>query len=139
MASHTALRERLAEKRAAMKPRIQGTQYGWITVDEVVHERDILIRPSGKVKKRKWKLSRKDGSSHVISLEEAKHIFGKGAVEIRRHPDVFGRGKAVRAHAGADEDALAQKAGVGGPRGGYHLGKLSLLNKARNQLITHHE
>ena len=63
-----------------MKPFIQGTEFGRITVGEVVHEWDIVIRPSGKVKKRKKKLSKTHGGdAHVISLEEAIHIFGKGA------------------------------------------------------------
>jgi hypothetical protein len=66
-----------------MKPTIQGTEFGRITVDEEVYERDIVIRLKGKVKKRKKKLSKKEGSgSHVISLEEAKHIFDKGAERL---------------------------------------------------------
>jgi hypothetical protein len=83
-----------------MKPTIQGTEFGRITVDEVVHERDILIRPSGKVKKRKKKLSRKDGSSHVVSLEEAKHIFGKGAERL-----IIGTGQ--EGHVQLSEEAQA--------------------------------
>jgi hypothetical protein len=66
-----------------MKPTIQCAAFGQITVADVVHERDVVIRPSGKVKKRKNKLSKKEGGdSHVISLEEAKHIFGKGAARL---------------------------------------------------------
>jgi hypothetical protein len=66
-----------------MRPTIQGTEFGQITVDEKVYERDIVIRRSGKVKKRKKKLSKKGGgNSHRISLDEAKHIFGKGAERL---------------------------------------------------------
>ena len=42
-----------------MEPIIQGTEFGRIAVDEVVYERDILIRPSGRVKKRRKKLSKR--------------------------------------------------------------------------------
>lgn len=66
-----------------MKPTIQGTEFGQITVDEEVYERDIVIRLSGKVKKRKKKLSKKGkGNSHTVSLDEAKHIFDKGAERL---------------------------------------------------------
>ena len=83
-----------------MEPIIQGTEFGRITVDEVVYERDILIRPSGRVKKRRKKLSKKDGSSHVISLEEAKHIFGKGADRL-----IIGTGQ--EGHVQLSEEAQA--------------------------------
>ncbi len=46
-------------------------------------EHDVLIRLSGKVKKRKKKLSKaKYGTSHKISLEEAEHIFDAGAKRL---------------------------------------------------------
>ena len=66
-----------------MRPTIQGTQFGRITVADKEYERDIVIRPSGKVKKRKKKLSKKrGGSSHLVSLDEAKHIFRKRAERL---------------------------------------------------------
>lgn len=83
-----------------MKPRIQSTESGRITVDEIVHERDILIRPSGKVKKRKKKLSRRDGDFHMISLEEARYIFGKGADRL-----IIGAGQ--EGHVQLSEEAQA--------------------------------
>jgi hypothetical protein len=83
-----------------MKPTIQETEFGRITVDHIVHERDILIRPSGKVKKRKKRLSKKDGGSHMISLEEAKHIFGKGADRL-----IIGTGQ--EGHVQLSEEAQA--------------------------------
>jgi hypothetical protein len=68
------------EREAPVRPTIQGTQFGRITVEEKDYERDIVIRPSGKVKKRKKKLSKKrGGNSHLVSLDEAKHIFRKRA------------------------------------------------------------
>lgn len=63
-----------------MKPKIDGTQFGSITIDGSDIEHDVLIRLSGEIKKRKKKLSKAVfGTSHIISLEEAEHIFEKGA------------------------------------------------------------
>jgi len=39
-----------------VQPQIQGTEFGSITVDEEELDHDIVIRLSGKVKKRKKKL-----------------------------------------------------------------------------------
>lgn len=59
-----------------MKPRIDGTRFGSITIEGETFERDVLIRLSGEVKKRKKKLSKAVyGTSHVVSLEEAKHVY----------------------------------------------------------------
>ena len=38
-----------------MKPRIDQTTFGSITVDGTVFEHDVIIRPGGQVKKRKKK------------------------------------------------------------------------------------
>ena len=66
-----------------MQPHIQDTEFGSITVDEDVFDHDIVIRLSGKVKKRKKKLSKKqDGDSHTVSLAEAEHIFDDGAERL---------------------------------------------------------
>jgi hypothetical protein len=66
-----------------MKPTIQGTVFGSITVDGEVYEHDVVIRLSGKVKKRKKKLSKqKYGTSHTVSLDEAKHILDEGAKHL---------------------------------------------------------
>jgi hypothetical protein len=62
-----------------MKPRIDGTTFGSITVDGSVFEHDVIIRPDGQVKKRKKKLSKAVyGTSHTISLQEAKYVCGQG-------------------------------------------------------------
>ena len=62
-----------------MSPKVEDTSFGQITVEGEVYQRDILIRLSGKVKKRKKKLSKQVyGTSHTISLEEVEHIFEKG-------------------------------------------------------------
>jgi hypothetical protein len=63
-----------------MKPHIDRTMFGSITIEGETIEHDVLIRLSGKVKKRKKKLSKAVyGTSHTISLDEAKHVYQKGA------------------------------------------------------------
>lgn len=66
-----------------MKPKINSTSFGSITVKGETFENDILIRMSGQVEKRKKKLSKKVyGTSHKISLAEAKYVYEKGADKI---------------------------------------------------------
>jgi len=66
-----------------MEPHIDATEFGSITILGEVHDHDVVIRLGGKVKKRKKKLSKAQyGTSHVVSLEEAKHIFDDGAERL---------------------------------------------------------
>jgi hypothetical protein len=66
-----------------MKPRIDETQFGSVTIDGKVFEHDVVIRLGGKVEKRKKKLSKAVyGTSHTISLAEAKHIYQQGAARL---------------------------------------------------------
>jgi hypothetical protein len=66
-----------------MEPTIQGTEFGSITVDDETYDHDIVIRLSGKVKKRKKKLSKEqNGTSHTVSLAEAEHIYDDGAERL---------------------------------------------------------
>jgi hypothetical protein len=63
-----------------MKPRIDTTAFGSITVAGTVFEHDVIIRPDGQVKKRKKKLSKAlYGTSHTISLQEAKYVHAQAA------------------------------------------------------------
>ncbi len=63
-----------------MKPRIDKTEFGSITVEGTVFEHDVIIRPDGQVKKRKKKLSKAVyGTSHMISLPEAEYVWEQGA------------------------------------------------------------
>jgi hypothetical protein len=63
-----------------MRPRIDTTAFGSITVEGTVFEHDIIIRPDGRMKKRKKKLSKAVyGTSHMISLQEAKYVYGQAA------------------------------------------------------------
>ena len=66
-----------------MKPRIDQTQFGSVTIDGKVFEHDVIIRLGGKVAKRKKQLSKAvSGTSHTISLAEAKHVYQKGAAQL---------------------------------------------------------
>lgn len=66
-----------------MKPRIDATEFGSITIAGEVYDYDVQIGLDGKVKKRKKKLSKEIyGTSHTISLAEARHIHDKGAERL---------------------------------------------------------
>ncbi|UCD48819.1 MAG: Mth938-like domain-containing protein [Phycisphaerales bacterium] len=66
-----------------MKPAITDTSFGTITVGSDLIEHDIVIRLSGQVKKRRKKLSKAVyGTSHTISLDEARHVYEEGAQRL---------------------------------------------------------
>ncbi len=66
-----------------MKPTIDSTKFGSITIEGEKIEHDIVIRLNGDVEKRKKKLSKAlYGTSHVISLDEAEHIYQDGAERL---------------------------------------------------------
>ncbi len=66
-----------------MKPEIDNTKFGSIQIEGEIYEFDIVIRLDGRIKKRKKKLSKeKFGTSHKVSLEEAKHIYDEGAKNV---------------------------------------------------------
>ena len=66
-----------------MKPSIDRTEFGSITIAGEINKHDILIRLSGKVKKRKKELSKeKYGTSHKVSFEESERIFEAGAEQL---------------------------------------------------------
>jgi hypothetical protein len=66
-----------------MKPEIDKTNFGSITINSTKYEHDVLIGLDGEVNKRKKKLSKKIyGTSHIVSLDEAKFIHEKGVQKI---------------------------------------------------------
>ena len=66
-----------------MKPHIQCTEFGSITVADEGLDHDIVIRLNGEGEEAQKKLSRKEyGDSHTVSLEEAEHIFDDGAERL---------------------------------------------------------
>lgn len=65
-----------------MRPSIDNTQFGSISLGGIVYDHDLIVASDGRVRRRKKKLSKAVyGTSHIISLAEAKHIYrqGKGA------------------------------------------------------------
>ena len=66
-----------------MKPIINSTVFGSITISKETYDYDVVIRCNGEVKKRKKKLSKKQfGTSHKISIDEAMYIFDEGAKQL---------------------------------------------------------
>ncbi len=66
-----------------MKPQINDTSFGSITIEGTKYDHDVLIRSDGSVHKRKKKLSKKKyGSSHKISPEEAQYIYEEGTTHL---------------------------------------------------------
>jgi hypothetical protein len=66
-----------------LKPRIDGTTFGSVTIEGKTFDHDVLIRRDGTIKKRKKKLSSAVyGTSHVISLREAQHVYQEGAKRL---------------------------------------------------------
>ena len=66
-----------------MKPKIDHTGFGSITIAGEAFKHDVIIRLNGKVKKRKKKLSKAIyGTSHIISLDEARHVYEERAEHI---------------------------------------------------------
>jgi hypothetical protein len=66
-----------------VKPKIDRTKFGSITIEGRDFDFDIVIGIGGKVTKRKKKLSKEIyGTSHILSLPEIKHIFKKEAQHL---------------------------------------------------------
>ena len=58
---------------------IDGTEFGSIAIDGRTFDHDVLIRLSGRIEKRKKKLSKKQyGTSHIMSRKEAEFVYEKG-------------------------------------------------------------
>jgi hypothetical protein len=72
-------RLRLSKQPEVSLMRIEGSEFGKITIDGRTYEHDVIIRLSGDVEKRRKKLSKRQyGTSHMISKAEAKFAFEKG-------------------------------------------------------------
>lgn len=63
-----------------MRPKIDRAMFGSITIEGERFKKDVIVRLDGTIKKRKKKLSKAVyGTSHTISLDEAHHVYQKGA------------------------------------------------------------
>lgn len=66
-----------------MKPIIKETHFGSINIAGHQYDHDVLIRLDGQIKKRKKKLSKEIyGTSHKVSLDEARFLFDEGSDEL---------------------------------------------------------
>lgn len=66
-----------------MKPEINNTSFGSITIDNNEYDHDVVINLDGEISKRKKKLSKEIyGTSHTISINEAEYIYENGAEVI---------------------------------------------------------
>jgi hypothetical protein len=62
--------------------KIDGTEFGSITISGKTYDHDVVIRLSEEVVKRKKKLSKRIyGTSHTVSEDEARFVFEKGCKE----------------------------------------------------------
>jgi hypothetical protein len=63
-----------------MKPSINSTRFGSITIEGKKYKHDVVIKLDGTVMKRKKKLSKEIyGTSHKFSLKEAQFVHQEGA------------------------------------------------------------
>ncbi len=66
-----------------MRPKIDDCWFGNITVEGKRYEHDIIIRLSGKVRKRNKQLSKAvHGTAHTVSLLEIRELYRKKAERI---------------------------------------------------------
>jgi hypothetical protein len=90
-----------------MKPEINKTKFGSITIAGEIFDHDVIIRLNGKVEKRKKKLSKEIfGTSHIISLAEAEHVYEEGARWI-----IIGTGQSGMANLSHEADEFFRKKG----------------------------
>lgn len=87
--------------------RIESTPFGAITINGKTYEHDVVIRLSGKVVKRKKKLSKKlYGTSHVLSKVEAKFLLEKGCDQV-----VIGSGQMGNLRLSPEAEAYFERKG----------------------------
>jgi len=68
------------QRHPIVRPHLDRTAFGWIEIDGRRYEHDVLVKCDGSIERRKKKLSKRVyGTSHTISLDEAKHVYEKGA------------------------------------------------------------
>jgi hypothetical protein len=86
---------------------IERTTFGTITIDGKTYEHDVIIRFSGEVARPKKKLSKKyDGTSHVLSNDEAKFIYEDGCQQL-----IVGSGQLGNVHLSPKAETYFAKKG----------------------------
>jgi hypothetical protein len=87
--------------------RIEGTEFGSITIDGKTYDHDVVIHLSGKVEKRHKKLSKEQyGTSHIISKAEAKSVFEDGCDVL-----IIGAGQEGNVHLSSEASDYFEKKG----------------------------
>lgn len=113
-----------------MKPNIEKTRFGMIKIAGEKYNHDVLVRWDGQVRKRKSKLSKHVyGTSHKLSLDEAKYIHKKKAQLL-----IIGTGQFDRVRLSDEARRYFEKKGVrvvlaATPKA------IQLWNKAEGQVI----
>ncbi len=88
-----------------MKPTIEATTFGSITIGGRKIRNDVILRLDGSVKKRRKKLSKRIyGTSHTISLDEARYVYEKGTELL-----IIGTGQYDLMHLSEEAQAYLQK------------------------------
>ena len=87
--------------------KIEGTKFGSITIGGTIYDHDVLIRLSGKIRKRKNKLSKKEyGTSHIISEQEAEFVYERGCTVL-----IIGTGQFDNVRLSPEAETYFQKKG----------------------------
>jgi hypothetical protein len=90
-----------------MRPRIDDTWFGSITVEGKRYEHDIIIRLSGKVRKRNKQLSKAIyGTPHTLSLAEIQELYRKRAERL-----IVGSGHEGQVHLSPEAAAFLAEQG----------------------------
>lgn len=65
-------------------PFLEATTFGSVTIDGQEYQHDVIVRPDGTLVRRKKKLSRRHGSSHLVSRREIRYVLkgGRRAEEL---------------------------------------------------------
>ena len=80
------------EERWHMKPRIDRSRFNCITIEGEAYNHDIVVRLDGRIEPRQKHLSTElFGTSHIISLAEAEHVYEDGAKQLIVGAGKFGR------------------------------------------------
>jgi hypothetical protein len=87
--------------------KIDGTEFGSITIAGKTYDHDVVIRLSEQVVKRKKKLSKRIyGTSHTVSEDEVRFVFEKGCQQL-----IFGTGQYGTAELSPEAAAFLKKKG----------------------------
>ena len=87
--------------------KIDGTEFGSITIDGKTYDHDVVVRLGGEVVKRKKKLSKRIyGTSHTVSEDEARFVYEQGCEQL-----IFGTGQYASAALSPEAAAFFEKKG----------------------------